>query len=79
MGFTVLTIIFVCMGFGYDKMQSTPAGKKAFVFLVSGIRLEIYVSLTFSTVWPTCSKTLVLTPLLLVCVPCLLADNLLTV
>jgi len=35
MGFSVLTVIFICMGFGYDAMQSTPAGKKAFVFLVS--------------------------------------------
>ncbi|KAK4687221.1 MFS transporter, PHS family, inorganic phosphate transporter, partial [Tremellales sp. Uapishka_1] len=33
MGFTLLTIIFICMGFGYDKMQSTDSGKKAFVFL----------------------------------------------
>lgn len=33
MGFSLLTIIFVCMGFGYDKMQSTSSGKKAFVFL----------------------------------------------
>ncbi|AAW42322.1 phosphate transporter, putative [Cryptococcus deneoformans JEC21] len=33
MGFVLLTIIFVCMGFGYDKMLSTDPGKKAFVFL----------------------------------------------
>ncbi|KAL0252688.1 phosphate:H+ symporter [Cryptococcus tetragattii IND107] len=33
MGFILLTIIFVCMGFGYDKMLSTDSGKKAFVFL----------------------------------------------
>ncbi|TYJ57575.1 phosphate:H+ symporter [Cryptococcus floricola] len=33
MGFALLTIIFVCMGFGYDKMLSTDSGKKAFVFL----------------------------------------------
>ncbi|ODN84401.1 phosphate:H+ symporter [Cryptococcus amylolentus CBS 6039] len=33
MGFVLLTIIFVCMGFGYDKMLSTDSGKKAFVFL----------------------------------------------
>lgn len=33
MGFALLTIIFVCMGFGYNAMESTDAGKKAFVFL----------------------------------------------
>ncbi|KAK1923910.1 putative inorganic phosphate transporter [Papiliotrema laurentii] len=33
MGFTILTIIFVCMGFGYDKMMASSGGKKAFVFL----------------------------------------------
>lgn len=33
MGFAILTVIFVCMGFGYDKMQSSDGGKKAFVFL----------------------------------------------
>ncbi|WWC86149.1 phosphate:H+ symporter [Kwoniella dendrophila CBS 6074] len=33
MGFTLLTIIFVIMGFGYDKILSTGSGKKAFVFL----------------------------------------------
>ncbi|WWD17991.1 phosphate:H+ symporter [Kwoniella shandongensis] len=33
MGFTVLTVLFVIMGFGYDKILSTGSGKKAFVFL----------------------------------------------
>lgn len=33
MGFIILTIIFICMGFGYDAMQSTDSGKRAFVFL----------------------------------------------
>ncbi|CAE6373390.1 unnamed protein product [Rhizoctonia solani] len=34
LGFTMLTIIFICMGFGYDKMiHTTSAAKKAFVFL----------------------------------------------
>jgi PHS family inorganic phosphate transporter-like MFS transporter len=33
MGFVLLTAIFICMGFGYDAMQSTSSGKKAFVFL----------------------------------------------
>ncbi|KAG8757730.1 Inorganic phosphate transporter pho84 [Ceratobasidium sp. 428] len=34
MGFTLLTVIFVAMGFGYDKMiHTTAAAKKAFVFL----------------------------------------------
>jgi PHS family inorganic phosphate transporter-like MFS transporter len=28
---TLQTIIFICMGFGYEKMQSTHAGKSAFV------------------------------------------------
>jgi len=37
MGFSVLTAIFVCMGFGYHAMQATPAGQKAFVFLVSQV------------------------------------------
>ncbi|KAG8794433.1 Inorganic phosphate transporter pho84 [Ceratobasidium sp. 428] len=33
-GFAVLTVIFVCMGFGYNRMiHTTPAAKKAFVFL----------------------------------------------
>lgn len=33
MGFTMLTILFVIMGFGYDKLTSTSGGTKAFVFL----------------------------------------------
>jgi len=33
MGFIMLTILFVIMGFGYDKLNSTDAGSKAFVFL----------------------------------------------
>jgi PHS family inorganic phosphate transporter-like MFS transporter len=33
MGFTMLTILFVIMGFGYDKLISTPSSTKAFVFL----------------------------------------------
>ena len=33
MGFTVLTILFCCMGFGYDKLIATDSSKKAFVFL----------------------------------------------
>jgi hypothetical protein len=33
MGFIMLTIIFICMGFGYHAMLATPAGTKAFVFL----------------------------------------------
>ncbi|PCH42214.1 phosphate permease [Wolfiporia cocos MD-104 SS10] len=33
MGFIVLTILFVIMGFGYDKLTATPAATKAFVFL----------------------------------------------
>ncbi|WWC66455.1 phosphate:H+ symporter [Kwoniella pini CBS 10737] len=33
MGFSVLTVLFVIMGFGYDKILSTGSGKKAFVFL----------------------------------------------
>jgi PHS family inorganic phosphate transporter-like MFS transporter len=33
MGFILLTIIFCCMGFGYNAMLATSAGKKAFVFL----------------------------------------------
>ncbi|ORY32259.1 inorganic phosphate transporter [Naematelia encephala] len=32
MGFAILTIIFCIMGFGYDKLQSTHSGQKAFVF-----------------------------------------------
>ncbi|PSR71362.1 hypothetical protein PHLCEN_2v12738 [Hermanssonia centrifuga] len=33
MGFTMLTILFCCMGFGYDRLIATPAASKAFVFL----------------------------------------------
>ncbi|KAL1411287.1 hypothetical protein Q8F55_002238 [Vanrija albida] len=33
MGFGVLTCIFVCMGFAYNKMMESDAGKKALVFL----------------------------------------------
>ncbi|WWC99594.1 phosphate:H+ symporter [Kwoniella sp. B9012] len=33
MGFSILTALFVVMGFGYDKILSTGSGKKAFVFL----------------------------------------------
>ncbi|PPQ65272.1 hypothetical protein CVT26_000232 [Gymnopilus dilepis] len=33
MGFIVLTILFVILGFGYDKLTATPAATKAFVFL----------------------------------------------
>ncbi|EJU04751.1 MFS general substrate transporter [Dacryopinax primogenitus] len=33
MGFAMLTVIFVCMGFGYWAMQTTHAAKSAFVFL----------------------------------------------
>lgn len=33
MGFTVLTILFCCMGFGYKKLIATAAASKAFVFL----------------------------------------------
>jgi len=33
MGFAMLTIIFIIMGFGYDKLNSTKARSKAFVFL----------------------------------------------
>ncbi|RDB25729.1 Repressible high-affinity phosphate permease [Hypsizygus marmoreus] len=33
MGFTMLTIIFVVMGFGYDKLTATAAAKKGFVVL----------------------------------------------
>ncbi|GBE87936.1 Inorganic phosphate transporter PHO84 [Sparassis crispa] len=33
MGFTMLTILFIIMGFGYEKMNSTGPGSKAFVFL----------------------------------------------
>ncbi|KAF9017295.1 inorganic phosphate transporter [Hymenopellis radicata] len=33
MGFILLTILFVIMGFGYEKMNETKPGQKAFVFL----------------------------------------------
>ncbi|KAJ7268504.1 phosphate transporter [Mycena rebaudengoi] len=33
MGFIVLTITFICMGFGYDKLVTTTSGKNVFVFL----------------------------------------------
>ncbi|OBZ72696.1 Inorganic phosphate transporter PHO84 [Grifola frondosa] len=33
MGFTMLTILFVIMGFGYNKLTATPSATKAFVFL----------------------------------------------
>ncbi|KAL9709713.1 hypothetical protein Ac2012v2_006765 [Leucoagaricus gongylophorus] len=33
MGFSVLTIIFIIMGFGYDKLTTTAASQDAFVFL----------------------------------------------
>ncbi|KAI0035407.1 phosphate permease [Vararia minispora EC-137] len=33
MGFTMLTMIFIVMGFGYGAMQKTSSGQKAFVFL----------------------------------------------
>jgi PHS family inorganic phosphate transporter-like MFS transporter len=33
MGFIMLTILFIIMGFGYDKLISTKPGKNAFVFL----------------------------------------------
>lgn len=33
MGFVMLTIIFVIMGFGYNAINATSSGKKAFVFL----------------------------------------------
>lgn len=33
LGFSMLTIIFIIMGFGYDKITSTVAGTKAFLFL----------------------------------------------
>jgi PHS family inorganic phosphate transporter-like MFS transporter len=33
MGFTMLTILFVVMGFGYDKLTATPAATKGFVVL----------------------------------------------
>jgi len=33
MGFSVLTVLFVIMGFGYNKLLETTSGKNAFVFL----------------------------------------------
>ncbi|KAG6917702.1 hypothetical protein DXG01_001474 [Tephrocybe rancida] len=33
MGFIVLTVLFIIMGFGYDKLTSTPAATKGFVVL----------------------------------------------
>lgn len=33
MGFSVLTVLFCCMGFGYKKLIATPKAQKAFVFL----------------------------------------------
>ncbi|KAG1735810.1 major facilitator superfamily domain-containing protein [Suillus lakei] len=33
MGFSVLTILFIIMGFAYDKLNSTNSGRSAFVFL----------------------------------------------
>ncbi|KAJ7494612.1 inorganic phosphate transporter [Mycena galericulata] len=33
MGFTVLTVLFIIMGFGYDKLIETTPGKNTFVFL----------------------------------------------
>lgn len=33
MGFIMLTILFIIMGFGYDKLTATDSSKKAFVFL----------------------------------------------
>lgn len=33
MGFIVLTVLFVIMGFAYDKLTATPGAQKAFVFL----------------------------------------------
>jgi PHS family inorganic phosphate transporter-like MFS transporter len=33
MGFVMLTILFCCMGFGYDKLIATDSASKAFVFL----------------------------------------------
>ncbi|KAI0084141.1 phosphate transporter [Irpex rosettiformis] len=33
MGFTILTILFCCMGFGYRKLIATHSASKAFVFL----------------------------------------------
>ena len=33
MGFTMLTILFCCMGFGYKKLIASNSASKAFVFL----------------------------------------------
>ncbi|KAJ6494681.1 inorganic phosphate transporter [Mycena vitilis] len=33
LGFTMLTILFIIMGFAYDKLTATTSGKNAFVFL----------------------------------------------
>lgn len=33
MGFGTLTVLFCVLGFGYDKLNSTPEAKKAFIFL----------------------------------------------
>ncbi|PFH52894.1 hypothetical protein AMATHDRAFT_55725, partial [Amanita thiersii Skay4041] len=33
MGFSMLTILFIIMGFGFDKLTATPSATKAFVFL----------------------------------------------
>jgi MFS transporter, PHS family, inorganic phosphate transporter len=33
MGFIILTVLFVIMGFGYDKLTANASSKKAFVFL----------------------------------------------
>ncbi|KAJ7022592.1 phosphate transporter [Mycena alexandri] len=33
MGFTILTILFIIMGFSYDRLIATTSGKNAFVFL----------------------------------------------
>ncbi|KAJ7931382.1 major facilitator superfamily domain-containing protein [Mycena leptocephala] len=33
MGFTILTLLFIIMGFAYDKLIATTGGKNAFVFL----------------------------------------------
>lgn len=33
MGFSVLTVLFVILGFGYDKLTATPAATKGFVVL----------------------------------------------
>ncbi|KAJ7227079.1 inorganic phosphate transporter [Mycena pura] len=33
MGFSILTVLFVTMGFAYDRLNATASGKNAFVFL----------------------------------------------